>query len=291
MEMEFRYRRRTIGEAELHCIRQLIAEHPEASRYQLSRKLCVAWNWVQANGVLRDGVCRGLLVRLHRAGLIELPPVRRGPNRLLVRRRPARIEVDSTPWCVRLGEIGPLEFRLVRHTPEEAVFDSLLEQYHYRGHTRPVGEHLKFLVYAGQRPVACLAWSSGPRHLGCRDRFIGWSLQARQRNLHYLAYNVRFLLLPWIQCRYLASHLLAGMVRRLSADWQQVYGHPLYFLETFIDPARFRGSCYRAANWKLLGWTTGRGKDDVHHRGPNRSLKQVLGYPLIADFRERLQMG
>jgi Domain of unknown function (DUF4338) len=290
MQRELRYRQRIICEADLHFIRQLIAQHPEASRKQLSKKLCVAWNWVQPNGALRDMVCRGLMLHLHRAGLIELPPVRCiMPNPLVERRRPARIEVDTTPWCAPLAELGSLEFRQVRRTPEEALFDSLLEQYHYLGHVRPVGEHLKFLVYAQGRPLACLAWSSAPRHLGCRDRFIGWSRVARQRNLHLLAYNVRYLLLPWIQCRFLASHLLAAMVRRLSADWQQLYRHPLYFLETFVDPERFRGTCYRAANWRLLGWTTGRGKDDIYNRGPNRSLKQVLGYPLIRDFRQRLQ--
>jgi Domain of unknown function (DUF4338) len=290
METELRYRQRIVREADLHFIRQLIAQHPQASRKQLSKKLCAAWNWVQPNGALCDMVCRGLMLHLHRAGLIELPPVRCiMPNPLVERRRPTRIEVDTTPWSARLAEIEPLEFRQVRRTPDEVLFDSLLEQYHYLRHVRPVGENLKFLILAQQRPIACLAWSSPPRHLGCRDHYIGWSGEARRRNLHYLAYNLRYLLLPWISVRYLASHLLAGMTRRLSAEWQQRYAHPLYFVETFIDPERFRGSCYRAANWKLLGWTTGRGKDDIHHRGPNRSLKQVLGYPLIADFRERLQ--
>jgi hypothetical protein len=290
MESEFTYRHRMVSEADVSFIQQLIAQHPGASRRHLSQKLCEAWHWVQPNGRLRDMVCRGLMLALHRAGRIELPPVRQiNPNPLAQRRKPRLVVVDTTPWCVRLAEIGALEFRQVRRTPEEALCDSLLEQYHYLRHTRPVGENLKFLVYAQQRPLACLTWSSAPRHLGCRDRFLGWSRPARQQNLHYLAYNLRYLLLPWIQCRFLASHLLAGMVRRLSADWQRVYGHPLYFLETFIDPERFRGSCYRAANWQLLGWTTGRGKDDVHHRGPNRSLKQVLGYPLVRDFRERLQ--
>jgi hypothetical protein len=157
------------------------------------------------------------------------------------------------------------------------------------GHVQPIGEHLKFLVYAQERPIACLAWSSAPRHLASRDHFIGWSPQARRQNIRYIAYNLRFLLLPWVAIPHAASHILAGMARRLSGDWQQIYGHPLYFLETFVDPTRFRGTCYRAANWIVLGTTTGRGKDDIHHRGANRPLKQVLGYPLCADFRQRLQ--
>jgi len=149
---------------------------------------------------------------------------------------------------------------------------------------------LKYLVYADSRPLACFAWSSAPRHLAPRDRFIGWSAAARRHNIRHVAYNTRFLILPWVAVQHLASHLLARMMRRLSADWEQVYGHPIYFAETFVDPERFAGTCYRAANWVHLGRTTGRGKDDLTHR-PNRSLKDVLGYPLIAQFRQRLSEG
>jgi hypothetical protein len=290
MDAAFTYRHRVLSEADVDFIRQLIAQHPELSRRRLARKLCEAWQWVQPNGRVRDMVCRGLMLALHRRGRIELPPVRRVmPNPLAQRRRPALVPVDTTPLCAPLAQIQPLQFRQVRRTPEEALFNSLIEQYHYLKHVQPVGEHLKFLVYAQQRPIACLAWSSSPRHLASRDRFLGWSAEARRQNIRFLAYNLRFLLLPWVSIPHLASHLLARMARQLSAEWQQVYGHPLYFLETFIDPQRFRGTCYRAANWILLGTTTGRGKDDVHHRGPNRPSKQVLGYPLCADFRERLQ--
>ena len=148
-------------------------------------------------------------------------------------------------------------------------------------------QHLKYLVWARGRPVACLAWCSAPRHLGSRDRFIGWGPQARLQNIRLLAYHTRFLILPWVTVPHLASHLLGRMARRLSADWQSMYGHPIYFLETFIEPQRFRGTCYRAANWQLLGRTTGRGKDAPTHVA-NRSLKDVLGYALVKDFRQRL---
>lgn len=290
METAFTYRHRLVSEADVDFIRQLIAQHPGASRRRLSKKLCEAWHWVQPNGKLRDMVCRGLMLALHRSGRIELPPVRRVlPNPVAQRRKPRLVPVDTTPLCAPLHQIQPLEFRQVRRTPDEAVFNSLIEQYHYLGHTQPIGEHLKFLVYAQQRPIACLAWSSAPRHLAGRDCFIGWSAEARRRNIRFLAYNLRFLLLPWVCIPHAASHILAHMARRLSADWQQVYGHPLYFLETFVDPTRFRGTCYRAANWIVLGTTTGRGKDDIQHRGPNRPIKQVLGYPLCPDFRRRLQ--
>ncbi len=288
MEAVFSYRHRRLSEQDIAFIRELIAAHPRASRRQLSVKLCQAWNWVQANGALRDMVCRGLMLGLHRAGLIELPPVVKVPLNPLARRRaPEHIEVDTQPLHARLNEIGALRLCQVRRTPEEALFNSLIEQYHYLGYTQPVGEQLKYLVYANERPIACAAWSSAPRHLGCRDRFIGWSARARLKNIHLLAYNLRFLILPWVRVAHLASHLLGWMARRLPQDWQCCYGHPVYYLETFIDPQRFRGTCYQAANWIRLGATTGRGKDDSTGK-PNRPLKQILGYPLVRDFRQRL---
>jgi hypothetical protein len=236
-------------------------------------------------------VCRGLMLALHRAGHIELPPVRHAPpNPLAHRSRPAPVEVDRTPVHTTLHTLGPLEVRQVRRTAEEALFNGLIEAHHYLGYVQPVGEHLKYVVCAGTRPVACLAWSSAPRHLGPRDRFIGWSAEARRRNIHLLAYNPRFLILPWVRVPHLASHLLGRLARVLPADWQRVYGHPVYFLETFVHPERYRGTCYRAANWVWLGRTTGRGKDDLTHRA-NRPVKDVLGYPLVRDFRERLGGG
>ena len=288
MAATLRYRGRTIGEADVVFIHQLIAEHPDASRRALSKKLCEAWGWVQPNGVLRDMVCRGLMLELHRQGRIELPPVRkRPPNNIVRRKAPQRVEVDASPLRGPLRALRPLEFRQVRRTPEEPLFGALIEQYHYLGYTQPVGEHLKYIIYNGSRPVACFAWSSAPRHLGPRDRFIGWSADARRRNIRGVAYNTRYLILPWVEVAHLASHLLGRMARMLAGDWQRVYGHPVYFAETFVDPARFRGTCYRAANWVDLGWTTGRGKDAPTKR-PNRPLKQVLGYPLSRRFRERL---
>jgi hypothetical protein len=213
MEIALTYRHRAVTQGEVVFIRQLIAEHPQASRWALSKKLCQAWNWVQTNGALRDMVCRGLMLELHREGLIELPPVRRVMRNPLVERKPrAVIEVDE---------------------------------------------------------------------------LIGWSPQARLKNIRLLAYNSRYLIMPWVKVEHLASHLLGRMAKVLSLDWQRVYGHPIYYLETFIDPQRFRGTCYRAANWQVLGVTTGRGKDAPTHR-PNRPIKEVLGYPLVKDFRARL---
>jgi hypothetical protein len=243
---------------------------------------------VQPNGTPRDMVCRSMMLMLHRQGLIELPPVRWvNRNGLAERSKPEAVNIDETPLGMPLAELGPLEVRQVRRTPEEPLFNGLIEQYHYLGYTQPVGEHLKYLVYGTGRPLACVAWSSAPRHLGSRDRFIGWDAQARRANIALLAYNTRFLILPWVRVPHLASHLLGRMARVVSVDWQRLYGHPIYWLETFIDPQRFRGTCYRAANWIELGVTTGRGKDDQTHRA-NRPIKQVLGYALVKDFRRHL---
>ena len=288
MDQPLSYRHRVITDEDLVFIRKLIADHPDSSRRNLSERLCEAWNWVQANGALRSMVCRGLMLMLHRQGLIELPPVRRvNRNPFLERSAPVAVTVDETALSTSLADLGTLEVRQVRRTPDEAVFNGLMQQHHYLGYTQPVGEHLKYLVFAEGRPIACLAWSSAPRHLGSRDRFIGWDKQARLKNIALLAYNTRFLILPWVKVPHLASHLLGRIARRLSTDWQSVYGHPIYFLETFIDPQRFRGTCYRAANWTFMGVTTGRGKDAPTYE-PNRSIKQVLGYPLVKDFRQRL---
>lgn len=288
METLLQYRGRAITAADVHFIRELIAAHPADSRRALSHRLCLAWNWRQSNGAPRDMVCRGLMLALWRAGHIELPAVRRRPpNPLTVRARPQPIAVDTSPIRCGLGDLPELSFRQVRRTPEEALFNSLLQHHHYLGYTQPVGEQLKFIVYAGTRPVALFAWSSAARHLGPRDRYLGWSAQARRRNIRGVAYNTRFLILPWVQVPHLASHLLARMTRSLSAEWEAVYGHPVHFAETFIDTERFRGTCYRAANWVHLGRTQGRGKDDLTHR-PNRSLKDVLGLALANDFRQQL---
>lgn len=285
---ELKYRGREISQQDILYIRALIERHPNASRRTLSTQLCEAWQWRQANGALRDMVCRGLLLMLERAGQITLPPVSYVRHNPLAKRvRPEPVLIDATPIEGPLRDLQPLEFAPVRRTSDEPLFNSLMQEHHYLGYEQPVGEHLKYLVWAQGRPVACLAWSSAPRHLGSRDRYIGWSAEARRRNIRFVAYNTRFLILPWVRVEHLASHILGRMAGRISADWQAMYGHPIYFLETFVDPERFHGTCYRAANWVLLGKTTGRGKQSNSYV-PNRSLKEVLGYRLTKRFRELL---
>jgi hypothetical protein len=289
MPESWRYRGQELNGQQVAWIGEFIAAHPASSRWKLSRQLCEALGWKQANGALRDVVCRGLLLMLERDGAIQLPPVRRliRGQRRDWRPRPEAVLIDTTPLEAPLRDLGPVELEQARRTADETLFNSLIETYHYLGYEQPVGEHLKYLAWARGRPVACIAWSSAPRHLGPRDRFIGWSPSARKRNIHRIAYNTRFLILPWVRVPHLASHILGRMAAVLPADWERMYAHPIYLLETFVDPSRFQGTCYRAANWIVVGSTTGRGKDDHTHR-PNRPMKDVLVLPLRRQFRRLL---
>jgi hypothetical protein len=284
-------RGRTVTAADLADLRALQAAHPGASRRALSQRLCEHWDWRQPNGALRDMVARSLLLTLHRAGHLTLPPVRQQPpNNAIARRRPRALPVDTSALARALPEVQPVALVAVRHTPQEGLYDHLIAQYHYLGVAHGVGEQVKYLAVSQGRPLACLGFTSAPRHLAPRDRFIGWSPAVRRVHVHELAYNTRFLILPWVQVPHLASHLLGQVARRIAGDWSAGYGHPVHYLETFVDPERFQGTCYRAANWQVLGLTTGRGKDDLTHQ-PNRSCKQVLGLPLHPDFRRRLGVG
>jgi len=291
VDEDLTYRGRRITAADLAWLREQLAAQPTRSRRALSLAVCDAWQWRQPNGTPCDAICRGLLLWLHRGGHVVLPPPRWGTHQPWRPRTSAPpVLLDTTPITGPLRDLRPLAIQQVRRTPDEGLCNSLLAQYHYLGYQQPVGAHLKYLVCAAGRPVACVLWASAPRHLGPRDRFIGWSPETRRRQLRFLAYNTRFLILPWVTVPHLASHVLGQMAARLSADWQQVYGHPIYYLETFVDPARFRGTCYRAANWIALGPTTGRG-----HNAPSKArtqpVKEVLGYPLTPDFRQRLAEG
>jgi len=282
------YRGREIGVCEVSFLRELIARNPGWSRHALSKEVCRAWDWVQANGQLRDMVCRSLMLALHRAGHIELPAPRfKAVNNAIVHRRVAPLEYcDTTPIEGSLGSLGALEIRLVRRAQGEDLFDSLLKEYHYLGFSRPVGEHLKYLVLCGDRPLACLAWNSGPLKLNLRDAFVGAPRQAYAHNLHFIAYNSRYLIVPWARVPHLASHLLGRIARRISADWQELYHHRIYLLESFVDIQRFKGTSYRAANWRCVGRSAGRGTKSKSHA--RTSIKELWVYPLVQDLGHKL---
>ncbi len=288
MELDIKYRGRVATTEDVELINALMTAYPGDSRFKLSFKFCKEVGWVQPNGSLKDMVARGYMLALHRAGHITLPPKRSNPvNPLAKRGKPPIVETDTTPLDCRLNSIVPLKFVQVRRSKKEKLFNSLIEQHHYLGYSQPVGEHLKYIVYAGERPLACIAYSSAPRHIGPRDKFIGWDQKTRGKNISLICYNMRFLILPWIKVPYLASHILARAAKMLPGEWNKIYNHPVYYIETFVDTDKFAGTCYRAANWIYLGDTKGLGKDS-QDKIPNRSIKAIYGYPLVKNFRKLL---
>lgn len=288
MEIVARYRGRDITKSDLAVVNQIIGAYPDASRRFISKEVCKAWNWRQANSILKDMVCRSLLLLLQSKGLITLPPPKcKLPNPLANRKKPFRVAVDQILIECAIDELYPIHLKQVRRTRFEKLFNSLISEHHYLGYTQPVGEHLKYMAFSNSLPLACLTWSSAPWYIGARDRFIGWSPETRQRNLHLIINNTRFLVLPWVRVPHLASHLLALSRRRVCLDWESVYNHPVLLLETFVDTERFQGTCYKADNWIYVGKTTGRGKLSTSTK-PTLSKKAVYVYPLRKNFRKRL---
>jgi hypothetical protein len=273
---------------DIATIRKIIESHPDKSRRFISQEVCRTWNWRQPNGVLKDMVCRSLLLLLESKGYIKLPARKFIPhNPLAKRKKPCRVIVDQTPIQCSVSGLFPIKLEQVRKTAFEKLFNGLISDHHYLGYTQPVGEHLKYVAFAGERPIACLAWGSPPWYIGARDRFIGWSKKSRENNLHLIANNLRFLILPWIEVPCLASYLLALNRRRLSKDWRHLYHHPIHLVETFVDTEKYRGTCYKADNWIRVGKTTGLGKLSKSRR-PLLSKKDVYIHPLTRHFRREL---
>ena len=280
---------REVSSADISLIRGLLDEHPEWGRSRLSQELCLRWDWRNAQGRLKDMAARTLLLKLERAGHIRLP-ARGGPSPNGRRNRVAP-PVPSTPEPIRgaLRDLRPLSVSVVAPGSQDLrLFNGLLAHYHYLGHRNTVGENLRYLVRDRQgRPVACALFGSAAWKCAARDTFLGWDRAVRERNLQRLTNNTRFLVLPWVSVPHLASHVLGLIIRRIRADWQSKYGHPIHALETFVDRERFKGTCYQAANWVRLGSTQGRTRNDRDHC-LHASVKDVYLYPLIRGFRREL---
>jgi len=282
---------RRLQPADLAWLRALIAAHPDWHRTQLSRELCRVWAWQDGVGRAKDMAARTMLLKLERRGLLVLPP-RRHPSVNHRRGRAfAPVAHDTRPIQGPLRDVLPLTLRCADQGPDRALWQTLLHAYHYLGFTTRVGQSISYLAFDRQaRPVAALLFGAAAWKVAGRDRFIGWSAQQRERKLHALANNMRFLIPPWVRVPHLASHVLALSARRLAVDWPRKYGHRLALLETFVERPRFAGTCYRAANWVTVGETTGRTRNDVH-RAITRPIKTVMVYPLRADFRRHLQQA
>ena len=280
---------RSLSTQDIGIIQDLLAEHGDWGRTRLSQELCRLWDWRNGVGQIKDMAARTLLLKLERMGCIQLPAPRgKVPNGFLNRELPL-VEHDTSPICCSLADLQPLSVQIVSpHSPELPLFNCLLSRYHYLGHRHTVGENIRYLLRDRRgRPLAGLLFGSAAWKCAARDTFIGWEPATQERNLPFLTNNTRFLILPWVTVPHLASHILSSIVRRIRSDWQAKYGHPLYALETFVDRQRFRGTCYRAANWLPLGMTRGRTRND-RQNCIRVSAKEVYLYPLIKNFRRGL---
>lgn len=280
---------RKITPDDIQLIQQLIADNSSWGRTRLSKELCRLWNWRNLKGQIKDMACRSFLLKLERAGRILLPALKRDSARVFRNRSIASVPHLTEEISDSLKTLLPLQvIKVSPRTKDYALFCCLLSRYHYLGYKGIVGENIKYLVRScSGRPLACLLFGSAAWKTTPRDSFIGWNSLTRKQKLSYITNNMRFLILPWVKVPHLASHILSRISRRLSSDWIAKYGHPIYLLETFVDRTRFRGICYRAANWILVGQTKGRTRNDRDHiiKTP---VKDIYVYPLSKKFREVL---
>jgi len=287
MEQTLILRGRSVTPQDLDLIRSVINQHREKGRTFISKELCRAWNWHQPNGTLKDMACRELLRRLDQKGLISLPS-----KKIHIDQKQKKLPLnllphETHPITGKLKEFLPIELKMVRGSPQEALHNYLIHQYHYLGYRQIVGPSLKYMAYIQGHPIACLSWGAAAWKVACRDQFIGWSPSTRSRNLSFIVNNTRFLILPWVRIPYLASHLLSQNIKVLTSDWYQWYHYAPVLLETFVDSERFSGTSYKAANWLWVGRTNGRVKNDRDHQKP-LPVKEVFLYPLKKTFREIL---
>lgn len=281
---------RNIGAEEVICIQQLIAENATLSRYKLSRSLCALWNWRDPKGQLKDMAARTLLGKLEQRGWIRLPARRRVlPNRMR-HKQVLPVDHSTDPITDAISELMPLQVQELSQQPEAlALYEWLLHQYHYLSYTSTVGLNLKYLISDHRgRPLSGLLFGSAAWKCAVRDQFIGWSASDREAHLQEVTNNTRFLILPWVQVRQLASYVLSLVIQRLRHDWHLKYARSLSLVETFVDTSRFQGGCYRAAHWIYLGQTTGRTRQDRSNQ-ISVPAKLVFVYPLTRSFRADLR--
>jgi len=279
---------RTFSAREVQLMRQTVADFAALGVTEISRTVCELLGWKRANGKLKNHECRQLLERLQAEGVLTLPVLRnlggRGPRQIDLRQQ----RFEPEPLACAARECEPLELALVEGPTESRCWREQVERYHYLGCRVPFGAHLRYWVRNRHGELACLLWTSPAWKMHCRDVWIGWSDERRRHNLPWIVNNGRFLILPWVRVPGLASKILALSARKMPEDWQARYGHRPLLLETLVDAQRFRGTCYRAANWIHVGQTTGRGRMDQQHKTHGQAIKDIDVYPLICDARQRL---
>lgn len=285
---------RLLTAADIESIRALRAEHPQWSRRQLSEHLAQQWQWRNEAGRLKDMAARTLLLKLQVRGLIDLPAplTRNGNSRRCARPphpfQPELLSSSSASIAASLATVQPVSLEQVDGRPQRRRATELLKRHHYRGYSGAVGENLQYLVKDRLgRELAVMVFGAAAWKVASRDAFIGWSMSQRQASLRWIVNQQRFLILPWVNVPHLASHLLALALRRLSADWQRRYGHPVWLVETFVEEDRFAATSYKAAGWIRVGATTGRTRQD-RHRTFQTPAKGVWVKPLHPRFRQHL---
>jgi len=284
--MSVRYCGRTFTPEQIERLRTLIEEDPKRTRADLSRLACREFNWLKADGGLKEMSARVAMLRMHEDGLIELPPPR--CKRPEARIRIGRQTEPGQPIHLPARALLPLSWQQVQKRSESRLWNEYIQRYHYLGYKTLPGAQLRYFVYAAEQPIALLGFGAAAWQTAPRDRYIGWSDEQRKRNLHLIVNNARFLILPWVQSKNLASMILAQAARLLPGHWHERYGYRPLLLETFVEKPRFQGTCYKAANWTWLGQTKGRGK-----LGPagkqSVPIKDLWVYPLDRRFQDRLR--
>ncbi len=277
------YCARDFSPDDIQTIRDLIAQDPKLQRSALSRKLCQLWGWTKPNGELKDMTCRVALLRIQADGLIELPPSRIG----VVRKRahfPSTCASDAqTPIKQPVHELPRITLQVVSGKATSLLWNEYMARYHYLGYAAMSGSQIRYNAFAGEQLVACISFCACAWKLKDRERHIGWSEEQRQRNLQLVINNARFLVLPWIESKGLASKILSLAARQLPRDWKHRYGFDPVLLETFVEYERHKGTCYKAANWVNVGRTAGRGKKSTSHK-VLIPAKDIWLYPLCKNF-------
>jgi len=244
-------------------MRSVAKRFSNLSRKELTYTLCEHLEWLTAAGQPKYTACAKLLARLEAAGELSLPAVRKqhshpGPKHIALRRPSPRTD-PTAPFERSLSAIDPVRLRLASDAQEKSLWNDFVERYHPLGYKKPFGYRARYFIESGSQPLGCVLLGGAAKALGARDRWIGWTDRQRLKNLPWVVNNSRYLIFPWVKVANLASHVLAQLARRVGDDWEGRWGYRPLLLETFVDPIHFRGSCYRAAGWTLLGRTSGEG--------------------------------
>lgn len=285
MGNEWTIRGREIDDSDVILIRDVIKKFFHKGRKYISRQICHEWKWYQPNGQPKDMACRYILLFLEKEGFVKLPPRLISANN--EKKKTKTIKLDEIPLAGTVKDYPPFSMQLLTKQKEYSLWNSIIDSYHYQGHRLIVGKFLKYIVYLNNIPVACLGWGSAAWSVASRDNWIGWNKEIKDKNLAGIVNNIRFLILPWVKIKYLASHLLGLSIKQVPLDWSRRYGDTIYLLETFVEKNRFKGTCYKAANWIYLGETKGNAKRGSSHTY-HGNIKDIYVYPLYQDFRKKL---